>query len=347
MTILLFAIVLAVLILSHELGHFLFAKLSGTKVEEFGLGFPPRIFGIKKGGTIYSLNWIPFGGFVKILGEDDTEKKSGSFSSKPIYVRAAILVAGVFFNLILAWVLFSFAYLIGAPTSVDGDTPGAITIIDVQKDSAAEAVGLMPGDKLKKLSFLNETLEVETITGVQEFVKIHRGQEIQLEYFRGEELLVASAVPEPILGVAMDRIGIVSLPFHKAVWEGTKDTVFLTIIIVKLFGLLIAELFGGGGALASQVSGPIGIVGMVGSAAKFGLVYIVQFVALFSVNLAILNMIPFPALDGGRLLFLAIEAIKGSPINQKIQQQVNMIGFAILIGLMLLVTFRDIVRIFN
>jgi len=324
------------LILSHEFGHFISAKLLGTKVEEFGLGFPPRLFGIKRGETIYSLNWIPFGGFVKILGENDIDKKSGSFSSKPAYARAIMLFAGVFFNLVLAWFLFSAVYMAGAPMSVNDNVDGAITILVVQPDSVAEEIGLLPGDRILEFSAVNE---------VQEFISSHKNQEISLNILRGKEIINMIAIPDPMLGIAMDKIGIVSLPFHKAFWEGAKDTIFLTGLIVKTFGLLIADIFKGG-TMAAQVSGPVGIVSMMGSTAEFGFVYVVQFVALLSINLAILNMIPFPALDGGRLLFLGIEAIIRRPINQKIFQWSNAIGFFVLIALMLFVTYRDIVRLF-
>lgn len=335
MIVLLFVAVLAVLILSHELGHFIFAKFSGTKVEEFGLGFPPRIFGVKKGETIYSLNWIPFGGFVKIFGEDSKEKKSGSFSSKPAYVRAMILAAGVFFNLLLAWILLSVVYTTGAPMPVDDNAAGAVTILEVQPGSSAEGAGLVAGDKI---------LGFNTTKEVQDFISANKGREIDLKFLRGKDEMVVVVTPNPILGIIMEKIGIVSLPAYKAVWEGAKDTVFLTVTITKLFGTLIVDIFKGG-SLAGQVRGPVGIVGIVGDVAGIGFVYVVQFVALFSINLAVLNLIPFPALDGGRLLFLAIEAIRRKPINQKFFQWANAAGFAVLILLMLLVTYRDIIRL--
>ncbi|MBU1092058.1 RIP metalloprotease RseP [Patescibacteria group bacterium] len=352
MSILLFIVALAVLILFHELGHFLVAKLSGTKVEEFGIGFPPKIFGVKRGETVYSVNWIPFGGFVKVLGEDMSTEEAGSFGSKPAYIRAAILFAGVFFNLILAWFLLSAVLLIGAPTSVESGTEGAhVTILEVQPGTPAEKAGFVPGDKLLKLSSGENFLEVREISETQGFIKKYAGGEINIEYLRGKEILNTKAVPSSnppegvgSLGIAMDKIGIVSVPLHKAVWEGLKSTVYLTEAIIKSFGALFLDIIRGGNMVA-QVRGPVGIVGMVGTVAEFGFVYVLQFVALLSVNLAILNFIPFPALDGGRLLFLGVEAIKRSPMNQKAMAIANSVGFAILILLMLLVTYRDIARI--
>jgi len=358
MIILLFIAILAVLILAHEFGHFIVAKLSGTKVEEFGLGFPPRIFGIKRGGTVYSVNWIPFGGFVRILGEDSSTPEPRSFASRPIYLRAAILVAGVFFNVLLAWFLFSLVYSIGAPAPVQEGTEGSyITILETQAGTPAAEAGLVPGDKIVRLSYGGdqdaETVDIHEVETLQSFVKKYAGEEIALEYLRGQEYFNVNIVPNPSppegtgsLGIAMSNIGIISLPPHRAVWEGLKDTIFLLGLIISAFWSLLYGLFTGGSELAGQMVGPVGIVSMAGVISKFGLVYILQFMALLSAHLAILNLIPFPALDGGRLLFLFIETIKGSPVNQKITRFFNTAGFFILVALMLFVTYRDIVRLF-
>lgn len=352
--VLLFIAGLAILILSHEFGHFIVAKLCKMKVEEFGIGFPPRIFGIKKGETLYSVNWIPFGGFVKILGENDNEKTPGTFSSKPAYMRAAVLVAGVTFNVLLAWVLLSGSYVVGAPANVEDNATGSsITILDVQPGSPAESVGLMPGDRITSLSVSGQTTEANVITDVQEFTGKNGGTEIIVNFTRGKTEMSVMAVPDVnpesgrgALGIALGNIGIVSLPVHKAVWEGAKDTAFLTVAIVKMFGVLLADIFKGGD-MAGQVRGPVGIVGMVGTVAEFGFVYVVHFFALLSVNLTIINLLPFPALDGGRLLFLLIETIKRSPINQKFTAMANNFGFALLIVLLVIVTYRDITRLFE
>ncbi|MFH1979414.1 MAG: RIP metalloprotease RseP [Patescibacteria group bacterium] len=347
MIILLFIVTLAVLILAHEFGHFLFAKLSNTKVEEFGLGLPPRIFGIKKGETLYSLNWIPFGGFVKILGENDSVKgEPRSFSSKPAHIRAIILVAGVVFNVVLAFLLLSAVNVVGAPASVGPEiTDADVTIVSIQQDSPAQNAGLLPGDRIKQMTSAGETLEIKTIESVQDFVSRHNGQFVEIDYLRGKEVLNTRIMPDPLLGIAMDRIGIVSYPVHKAIWYGLRDTGYLTVAITKMFGVLIADIFAGGD-LVGQIRGPVGIVEMVGTTAGLGLVYVLQFMALLSINLAILNMIPFPALDGGRLLILGIEKIKGSPINQNFMKHAYSISFLILILLMLLVTYRDVARLF-
>jgi regulator of sigma E protease len=352
MTILIFIAALAVLILSHEFGHFLLAKLSGAKVEEFGIGFPPRLLSFKKGETRYSVNLIPFGGFVKILGENTSEKMPRSFSSRPVYWRAFILSAGVFFNMILAWILFSVVFVVGAPTSVGPEVKeAAVMILEVQANTPAEAAGLQPGDKILGLSAAGRFRQIENIAEAQDFILKHKGEELKIEYARGKELFTVLVVPDPnppegigSLGVILDRVGTVSLPVHKAFWEGARNTVLLIAVIVKSLGHILISLMSGAGA-GIQVLGPVGIAGLVGTASELGFVHLLQWIAILSVNLAIINFLPIPALDGGRLLFLAIESIKGSPVNQKVFSIANSVSFAALIALMILITYRDIANL--
>lgn len=370
MTILIFFIVLAVLILSHELGHFISAKLSGVKVEEFGFGFPPRIFGTKKKSeesTIYSVNLIPFGGFVKIFGEDgppageagEGKMDEKSFSSKPAHTRALILVAGVLANLFLAWPFLSAGYFLGTPVSLDQDISGAkitergVMIVQVQENTPAEKAGLLAGDFLLQLVSLkdNKILEAADIGEIQNFIKNSSGAEIKINYQRGNEkfstLAVPSANPEEgrgSLGIAMDRVGIAKYPAGQAVWEGLKSTFRLTGLVARGIFSFFTSLFSEK-SMIDQVAGPVGIAGIVGSAAQAGWSYLFQLIALLSINLAIINFIPFPALDGGRLLFLAVEFVRGRPISRKISNIANNVGFAILILLMLIITYQDILRI--
>jgi regulator of sigma E protease len=380
MTFIIFFAVLAVLILAHELGHFLFAKLSKVKVEEFGLGFPPRIFGFKKGETVYSLNLIPFGGFVKIYGEEGLPselpaevstqagalaKEGGasqdkkSFSSQRLYIKALILAAGVFFNLLLAWPVLTVGYLIGAPISVENSdvsggvlTNKGVMIIQVQENTPAEAAGLKAGDYLLRfISKNNEILEVFDVKSAQDFIAKHTGTEIQIDYSRGGEKFSARTTPlvkpEPgkgNLGIAMDYVGTIRLPIHRAVWEGLKSTIQLTAVISKALLNFFTDLFTKKEVMR-QISGPVGIAGIVSSAAQSGFIFILQLVALLSINLALINIIPFPALDGGRLMFLAIEFVKGSPISPKTASIANNIGFTILIFLMLAITYQDILKL--
>ncbi len=430
MTVLIFIVVLAVLVLSHEFGHFIFAKKAGLRVEEFGFGFSPRLFGIQRvsgekiekigeekskdstvtdiynvqsgeeiisemvmecvtevtkitpvkkwhfiwgfkeekesenkaeeGDTVYSVNLIPLGGFVRISGENGEESENKkSFGSRPLYTRALILAAGVFFNLLLAWPVLTAGFLIGTPASINGGninggtlTEKGVMILEVQKGTPAEASGLKEGDYLLSLSSQkNEMLQVSDEKSVQDFIAKYAGTEITINYLRGKKEFSAKAIPSAkpeegkgSLGIAMEKVGIMKLPLHLAIWEGLKSTLRLTGMISKalvaFFGDLVTER-----KMVAQISGPIGIAGMVGSAAQTGFSFFLQLVAILSIHLALINILPFPALDGGRLLFLAIEFVKGKPVSQKISNIAHNIGFAILILLMFIITYRDILKL--
>lgn len=349
MSILIFLIILAVLVFSHELGHFLVAKKSGIRVDEFGFGFPPRLFKFTKGETLYSINLIPFGGFVKIHGEEGENKEDvRSFSSKSISIRAGVIIAGVFFNLILAWLLYSSGYVVGAPASIDSNLYGAeiknekIMIIDVAKNSPAEAVGLAVGDSILGFSKIEE---------VQEFLNSNKGEEVVLSYKHGNMDYNVKITPrenppegEGAVGIAMDEIGIVKLPIHWAIWEGLKTTLRNTIFIAVSIINFIYDAFKGVAGF-DNIAGPVGIVKITGVAAGLGLSSLFSFIAFLSINLAVINILPFPALDGGRLLFLLIEKIKGSPVSQKINGVIHGVGLAILLILMLAVTYHDILKL--
>lgn len=359
MNILLFFIVLGVLVFVHEFGHFIVAKKSGIRVDEFGIGFPPRLFKFKKGGTVYSINLIPFGGFVKIFGEDN-EVGFGSFALKPVYIKIAVIIAGVVFNVILAWFLISIGFAAGFPTSVSDAPEGAdvkdakVLILNVKKDSPAEKAGLKAGDTIIGLAFKDGERVIDSLSteNIQNFIASGEGKEVILSYKRADIETSALIKPQedifgegPAIGIAMDEIGTVKLPIHRAIYEGLKMTVNLTIATaVEMLGFF-KDIFTAKANL-SQISGPVGIIGLVGEASEFGFIYLLSFTAFLSINLAILNIIPFPALDGGRILLLLIEAVKRSPINAKITGVINTVGFAILIILMLVITFSDIIKLF-
>jgi len=360
LTIIVAILILGILIFAHELGHFLSAKKAGVKVEEFGFGFPPRIFSFKKGETIYSLNLIPIGGFVKIYGEerDGNETKSKfAFYNKPAWQRAIILLAGVFMNLVVAAIFLSIVHGIGVPTIIEnGQEINAkniqIQIIDVAKGSPAETAGIKIGDSIQELFYKTESVKVKTIEEVQGFISLHIGEEIQITFRRGDEIISSRMTPRPnppegegATGIAMAKTGLVSHPWYEAIWLGIKTTGQMIVTMVSLFYLLIKTLIMKG-TMIGEVAGPVGIYNMTMHMVKLGWVYVLQFAALLSINLAILNALPFPALDGGRLLFLLIEKIKGKPIKFKTERTANAIGFAILIILMIVVTFRDIIKLF-
>jgi len=362
MSIIIFIVILLVLVVSHEFGHFIVAKKSGIRVDEFSFGFPPKIYGKKIGETTYNLNALPFGGYVKIFGENgDDEKateedKKRSFTNKPRYIQAMVLVAGVTMNFLVAWLLLSIGYMSGLPSSTSMVSTGGkisnqyLTVTSVIKGSPAELVGIKTGDKIIKLSNINDYTTTPSAESVQYFIKKHGTENIKIEILRGPETKEINIVPvinkegSPAIGIAMDMIGTLKLPVHKAVWEGLKLTYDLSVGTTVGFYKLISQAVVGKGDM-SKITGPIGIVGVVGDAAKFGFIYLLSFTALISVNLAVINLLPFPALDGGRLLFLLIEKIKGSKINQNVANIINMIGFGLLIALMVFITYHDIIKL--
>lgn len=372
MTVLIFLVILGLLILSHEFGHFCVAKRSGARVDEFGLGFPPRLFGFRRGETTYSINLIPFGGFVKIYGENpDEESMTGAdrrraFGAQPKWIQAVILIAGVTANLALAWFLLVTAFATtGLPTQVDSAPRGyqldnpLVTVVRVEKGSPAALAELMPGDQIVKLRTADDYLFSPTIEDIQTFIASHPHSEIIVSYIRtpGPDIKPTiaerSVVPANIgpgnkaaIGVGLETIGILRLPLHRAIIAGTQSVWHLTSSTVAAFGSLLIGFFRGENEILSQVTGPIGLIGLVGDASALGFGYLFLFTALISINLAVLNLLPIPALDGGRLLFLLIEKIKGRAIKPGIANAVNLTGFLLLMGLMLLVTWNDIVKFF-
>jgi regulator of sigma E protease len=354
MSIIIFLIVLALLILVHEFGHFITAKKSGIKVEEFGIGFPPKLWSWKSGETTYSINLIPFGGFVKIFGEeidDQSSKSPRSFLNKSKKIQVLVLSAGVLFNVLFAWILISLGFVSGLPTSIgpeqeDMARDTSLLIITVVPNTPAAEAGLEIGDSILAVGNIQEPSSEE----VQEIIS--QGNIVSLHIQRGEEDKVLNITPEEnivpetyAIGISMDRVGLLKLPIHLAFWEGLKLTGNLLIAITIALFYFVVGIFSGT-ANFSQISGPIGIVSFVSGTVDLGFIYLVSFTAFISLHLAIINLIPVPALDGGRILFILIEAIKGSPINPKIQNNLNRIGFVLLIILMLAVTYNDVVKIF-
>lgn len=362
MSIIIFIIILGVLIFVHELGHFLVAKKTGIRVDEFAIGFPPRLFSFMKNGTRYALNLIPFGGYVKIFGETPDEESldpqaHDSFVNKPRYTQAAVLVAGVLFNTLFAWLLISISLMSGFPSAVNETTTGNISdvqvvVTHVHEDSPAETAGLKVGDSIQVLTAGTETVDITEPNQIISFVDEHADETITVQYLRDTETLTAEVTPaegvvegRKIMGIAMDSIGIVKLPFFTAIGEGFLMTGEMIKEIVVGLGMFIGQAVTGNASF-NDVAGPVGIVGLVGDASHFGLVYLLGFTAFISLNLAVLNLVPFPALDGGRLLFIAIEAITRKQIPTKFANIVNAIGFFILLLFMVVITISDIVKLF-
>jgi len=372
-TIIIFLIVLSVLVFVHEWGHFFVARKLGVKAEEFGFGFPPRVAGFYKSkegkwkfvwgnkavddarDTVYSINLIPLGGFVKIKGEDgENQKDTDSFSHKKIWKRASILSAGVSMNIVLAAVLLSLGLMIGLPQAATGDfEKGAqvsdqkVTVLQVLPETPAKQAGLKMGDII--LSINNQ--KFTSTEGVNGFVKKNEGEELNYQIKRGDEVLNKSITPttiektgEPGVGIAIANTAVVKYPWYQAIWKGIKETVYLTgAIIAALFGLVKDLIMGQ--SVAAEIGGPVRIAALTGQFADLGFAYLLQFTALLSINLAIINFLPIPALDGGRVLFLIIEKIKGSPVKKEVEALVHNLSFILLILLILVITFNDIVNL--
>lgn len=375
MDFLIFFIILSILVLSHELGHFLAAKYTNTKVEEFGFGFPPKIFSFKKGETIYSLNLFPIGGFVKILGENGEEKKDienknlnedkdRNFYFKSVYAKIFILSDGVLFNLLLAWILLSFSLTAGNLKQINDDEvldiPSLVVITEILENSPAYKIGLKPGDIIINLYSLNKEqkeisisyknkLNISKIIDVQNFINENKGKEISITVKRGTEIFSSNVnlrdVPSEkgSLGVAMARVINFKPPFYLAIIYGFRDTIVLTGTIAVAIFYFFTELLKGQGF--EQVAGPVGIFNIVSEASNLGISYLARLAAVLSINLAVINFLPFPALDGGRVFMILIEKIKKSPIKQKYVNAINMLGFAALIILMFFITYSDILKI--
>jgi regulator of sigma E protease len=369
LTIITFVIILAILVFVHEFGHFIVAKKSGMQVEEFGFGFPPRIAGMQKiagkwkilgagnknidpGTTVYSINWIPLGGFVRILGENnEDENHPGSFINKGFWPRFFTLIAGVLMNVILAWVILSIGFIIGLPVAVDSatDIPAHTTfsqpqtaILDVEPGSAADKAGVEPNDILLSLN----GQYFQAVADIQNYVKNHEGQPVIFQVQRGKQDLNLTVTPSPNppagqgpTGIELSLVGRLSYPWYSAIWEGAKSTISGIGEIFSGFYELFKTHAG-----FSALGGPVKIAQLTGQVEGLGFVYLLQFMAFLSLNLAVLNIIPFPALDGGRILFLLIEKIRRKRNNQKIEQIVNTAGFVFLLLLMVAVTVNDIIR---
>lgn len=313
-----------------------------------------------QGGTIYSLNWFPLGGFVKIKGEDGGNKNDAdSFAGKSAWKRIKILAAGVVMNFIFAWFLLSIVFMLGAPEQINSDASSnnpksKIQISEIIVGAPASVMGFKIGDEILKTqkNLAGEKVALKNIKEVQEFINANKGQEITLEILRGKEKLSLKGTPridapqgQGALGIALAETSLVKYPFFMAIWKGLLAVWEMTaMIFVGLFGL-IKMLFSGHGGSA-DVAGPVGIAILTKEVANLGLVYLIQFAAILSVNLGIVNILPIPALDGGRILFILIEKIKGSPVSQKVEQTFHTLFFALLMLLMLLVTYKDIARLF-
>jgi len=357
MVILIVFVSLIGLIVLHEFGHFAIAKKFGVRVEEFGIGYPPRIFGKKIGETLYSLNLLPFGAFVKIYGEEGGIESAHSFTGKPIWQRALIILGGVVSFWIISAILLSIVFGMGVPQAISDQAEAVnpkVQIVAVASGSPAEEAGIKVGDTIKEFSIFNSQFSINKVKEIQELTEKYKGEAITLTIERGKEVFDATLIPrvsppegEGAMGVGLVRTALTSYPWYLAPIKGVGACFNLTGSIVAGLSQVFGNLIQGKGLPpGAQLMGPIGIGSLMTQAAHLGLAYYLQFIALISIYLAIFNILPIPALDGGKLLFLGIEKVRRKPVSQKIEQGITSIFFALLIALMIWVTIKDIIRIF-
>lgn len=344
--------VLSLLILVHELGHFLSAKKAGMRVDEFGLGYPPRLWGKKIGETTYSLNALPFGGFVRIFGEsleEKTDGKEGAFWAKSKKARTMVIVAGVIANFLLAVLAFSIVYsIMGIPTETN-----RVTVVGVAPESPAEEAGLEEND------LILET-EGQEITGLEQFTDLageKKGQEMTLLIQRGDQEVEYRLTPresppegEGPLGVVVSSVEMVhyplwQMPFRGGV-EGFKEAFAWTGLVIGGLKQMGTELITRG-RVPKEIAGPVGILQITGRVTQGGALAILQFIGILSVNLAVLNILPFPALDGGRLMFVGYEALTRKRPKPEFERWVNTVGMIMILILAVLVTINDLDRVWQ
>ena len=359
MTILIFILTLSILVLVHEFGHFLMAKKMGVKVEEFGIGLPPRLFGIKKGETLYSVNLLPIGGFVKLYGEEYDEldgrgkarlahNMNRTFVNKKPWQKTLIVLGGVIGNFLLGWFIFSYLVTQGIPVPTN-----KVIVETVTKNSPAAIVGLQEKDLIKKIIFENNTINLTSTNTLIEETKKSSGKKIKLLVERNQKELTVNLIPrinppkgEGPLGISVTSYIEKKYPWYTAPFYGLIEAFSISSKIASELGKMLYNLV----TFHKQnvdVAGPIGIANLAGQAIKFGRNAFLEFLALLSLNLAIINILPFPALDGGRLVFVLYEGLTKKKPNKNFEKYTNLIGFVVLLSLAALITVNDVIKLFR
>lgn len=354
MHIIVFILILALLVLVHEFGHFFAAKKNGVRVEEFGFGFPPRVFGIQRGETLYSINLLPIGGFVKLYGEEyqemkiklDPKLRDKAFVYKHPFRKILIIVAGVIGNFLLGWILISFLFTQGVPTPVN-----KVLIEKVLPSSPAFIAGLHENDSISKLSVNGKEYSINSSTDFTAFAKKFAGKEISVVVERNNKIFSYTLIPritppkgEGPLGIVITSFVEKKYPWYQAPFYGLVEASKIT---QKIASELVKTLFQFVTFQKTnvEVAGPVGIAQYTGQAIKFGKNAVLELIALLSLNLAIINILPFPALDGGRLVFVIYEWVTKRQVNRKVEQYTNLVGIIILLTLAALITLHDIMKL--
>jgi regulator of sigma E protease len=390
-TLVVFIIILGILVFVHEFGHFITARLTGMKVYEFAIGYPPRLFGVYKDpktkkyvwvwrkdakkikeegvkdmpasreefpATLYSIHALPLGGFCNIKGENgESAKENDSFGYQKPWKRFIVLIAGVTMNFLMAAVLFAVGFIVGLPADVSGVDDSKLIIVEqpkavvqyVEKGSPAEQAGILFGDQIIAL----EDVGVDSSKEIIDFVRSFEDEELHIKINRsGEEILVTTTLEfseetqNQQIGVMLADAAIVRYPWYIALYKGFVAAGMAFVNIFIALGYLVKNLISGNG-MAFEVSGPVGIAVLLGQSARLGASYLINATAMISLSLAAINILPIPALDGGRIMFLAIEKITKKPVPIKYEQIAHTIGFALLMLLVILVTGKDILNFFK
>lgn len=350
MSILWSIIIIGILILVHEFGHFITAKKNDVQVDEFSLGMGPKLFDLEKGGTVYTLRILPIGGYVRMAGMDETEKEGAGerekesfvsgddprgFNKKTVLQRMSIIFAGPMMNFVAAIVFFIIAYMgVGTPSNDN-------VVGQVLPDQPAARAGLEAGDRVT-------AIDGKAIGTWEEMVKIiHQSpeQELTMTVHRGEEIKIFRVVPERDPESEIGLIGVTTSMEKKGFLEAASLGVTQTYEFTKLLIMSIVQMITG--VIKPDLAGPVGVVSMVGEVSRFGIGSLLTFAGILSINLGLINLFPIPALDGSRLAFLALEGLRGRPLAPEKENFIHLIGFVLLMGLMLVVTYQDILRLFQ
>jgi len=357
LTIIIAFVSLVSLFILHEFGHFILAKIFHVKVEEFGIGYPPRLLGKKIGDTLYSLNLLPFGAFVKIPGEIERIDDKQSFSAQSVSKRALIAFGGVLSFWIISAILFSIVFSLGAEMTIgDEETKNIINpkvqIADVAANSPAQIAGLKVGDTIKEFKIQNSKVKIEKVKEVQQFTDLHKGEEIILTIERGKEIFDVKLTPrvspptgEGPMGLALIRTATKIYPWWLSPWQGISTTATMTLAIIRGYYQAIKNSFLGL-PTGVELMGPIGVFHLFLQASELGVNYFLQFIGMIAIYIALFNILPIPSVDGGKLLFISIEAIRKKPINPKTEENLTAAFFTLLVALSILVAIKDLSRIF-
>ena len=338
MSIIVSILVFSVVIIIHELGHFITAKLSGIKVNEFSIGMGPQLFGVTKDETEYSIRLLPIGGYVAMEGEDEESEVEGAFNKAPVQNRIAVVVAGAVMNMLLGF--FVLLYLTGTQSAITSRK-----VSSFYENAMTQQTGLMVNDEIvaingRKCYIANDIIYefARTQNGTADFTVIRDGKRVELDNVTFDTYVGEDGIKQMVIDFTV-------YPLEKTIPNILKESVNWTISLARTVFLSLVDLITGNVAI-HPMSGPVGIVSVVSDAVSYGLEPVLNILAMITINLGVFNLLPFPALDGGRLVFLLIELLRGKPVPQKYEIFVNGRGMIMLLGFMAFVTFSDITKFF-